>query len=1106
MRNHAILEEKDIEGLCDLPNTYKRGKRYFTEGRVDDFRWDLHEECYKAWVVGSKSYEVKINLYENGTIKGCSCSCPAFQDFTGICKHIVAVLLYMKKKHGSEGERVLSSTQHGLKEQLKDKEVVHRLKVKEPAQTKALPEMEMMKAKNFIHSFSEVYYNKQERYREKELLSVQYELTLHGGFRTNHGSIVTLELKIGPKKLYVVKDIKEFLEAVFEKRSLKFAKHFTYDPLDYDFSIEDRHILETIWKYYQVQEDSSPSSMAYYGSRKRDRRSWTVPGSVFDEVLDLLGDRQVTVETPNGTIHGIDVSSERLPMEFHLEQNDNYEGTYKFTWENEDDFILLDKEYNAALYKETFYKLPTEGREAVHLLSRHFELHGKASLHFEKNELENFTSMVIPQLKQVGDVGISEEIDDLIDMSPLKANLYVDYDEERLRAEVVFHYGEHEFSPFDHESETTEKVVVRDVEQELYLLSLIENIPFKYNGKELYLNDFDEIIDFVFDEIPKLSQDFHLYATSKVKNLMYSPDVQPTVKVETNQELSLLDVSFQMDDLYEDEIDALLKDLLANKKYYRLSNGSFVSLEDQAFQEVKELYEDLDLPSHDLRANTSVPFLKAFQLDHENTSVLKRGKQFKALIEAVDHPEEMDFELPDELQAELRQYQETGFKWIMSLAHYNLGGILADDMGLGKTVQMIAYLLKQKELGVTEPSLIVCPSSLVFNWKKEIERFAPSLNVKVITGTVQERQTLISEEDSDTDVWITSYPLIRRDHDAYDEKVFSSMLLDEAQYVKNDWTKTAKAVKSIRAKYFFALSGTPIENSLDELYSIFDIVLPGLFQHKRAYKEMSQERITKRIRPFVLRRLKKDVLKDLPEKIENVQYTELNEEQKKVYMAQLRLIKDEASDAIKQNAFQENRMKILAGLTRLRQICCHPGMFLENYEGGSGKLERLLDYIEEANANGQRLVIFSQFTTMLAILKDEFDRRGWQYHYLDGSTPSEERLKLADRFNEGEKDFFLISLKAGGTGLNLTGGDTVVLYDSWWNPAVEEQAADRVYRYGQKKVVQVTKLITTGTIEEKIHQLQEQKRELLDQVIQSGETMISSLNKEDIEELLELET
>ncbi len=1090
--NDTLIEEREIEKLCEMPNTFSRGKRYFLEDRVENFHYDEKNHLYKATVTGTEQYDVSIGVTNKGAIDLTECTCPAYFDFPGICKHITAVLLKLKKEGLPLTKTTDINTHHSLIEKKR----------------KRLPEMETRKAKNFIDLFSQVYYNKQERYREKDLLYVQYHLTLHGGFRTNHGSIATLEMKVGPKRLYVVKDIKEFLTSVFEKQTLKFAKHFTYDPLDYEFSHGDKQILQTMWKYYQVQDEADHPSISYYSNyRKKEGRAWTIPGTVFHEILDLLIGQDVQVETPNGQFHSIDVRQEPLPMQFQLRNHDNYEDTYVFNWENEDDFLLLDQDYDSALYKNAFYKLPAEGREVVHLLTSHLELHGHSALHFTKTELETFTSVVLPQLKQVGDVGISEEIDQLIDMSPLKANLMVDYDEERLTAKVEFQYGDLHFSPFDSEDhEKSDKVIARDVEQELYLLSLIENIPFKYNGKELFLNDFDEIIDFVFDEIPKLSEEFHLFATSKVKSLIYSPESIPAVRVETNNELNLLDVSFQMDDLNEDEIDALLKDLLANKKYYQLSNGSFVSLENESFQEVKELYQDLDIPNDDLQANTSVPFLKAFQINQrEHQAVLKRGKQFKSLIDAIDHPEEMDYRLPDSLKADLRQYQETGYKWIMSLAHYNLGGILADDMGLGKTVQMIAYLCKQKENGVTEPALIICPSSLVFNWKKEIERFAPSLTVNVISGSVQERKELLHNQEGKEDVWITSYPLLRRDEEHYEDKVFSTVILDEAQYVKNDWTKTSKAVKRIRSKFSFALSGTPIENSLDELYSIIDLVLPGLFANKRSYKEMSQERITKRIRPFVLRRLKKDVLKDLPEKIENVQYTELNDDQKKLYMAQLRLIKDEASDAIKANAFQQNRMKILAGLTRLRQICCHPGMFLENYEGSSGKLERLLDYLEEAHANGQRLVIFSQFTTMLAILKEELDRRGWDYHYLDGTTPSEERLKLADKFNDGEKDFFLISLKAGGTGLNLTGGDTVVLYDSWWNPAVEEQAADRVYRYGQKKVVQVTKLITTGTIEEKIHMLQEKKRELLDQVIQSGETMISSLNKEDIEELLELD-
>ncbi|MDY0394342.1 DEAD/DEAH box helicase [Virgibacillus halophilus] len=311
-------------------------------------------------------------------------------------------------------------------------------------------------------------------------------------------------------------------------------------------------------------------------------------------------------------------------------------------------------------------------------------------------------------------------------------------------------------------------------------------------------------------------------------------------------------------------------------------------------------------------------------------------------------------------------------------------------------------------------------------------------------------------------------------------------------------------MRQIKAYRRFALSGTPIENSIGELWSIFQVILPGQMPAQKEFRQMAHEKIASLTKPFILRRLKGDVLKELPEKIETVSVSELTKEQKDLYVGYLRKLQQETALSLKENSFQENRMKILAGLTRLRQICCHPSLFIENYEGDSGKLSQLMETVQTAMDNGKRMLIFSQFTSMHEIIASKLQEAGIEYFYLHGQTPSKERVEMSERFNQGEKPVFLISLKAGGTGLNLTGADTVILYDLWWNPAVEDQATGRAHRFGQKNVVQVIRMITDGTIEEKIFELQQKKRALIDKVIQPGETMLSSLSEEDIRELLRI--
>jgi SNF2 family DNA or RNA helicase len=329
--------------------------------------------------------------------------------------------------------------------------------------------------------------------------------------------------------------------------------------------------------------------------------------------------------------------------------------------------------------------------------------------------------------------------------------------------------------------------------------------------------------------------------------------------------------------------------------------------------------------------------------------------------------------------------------------------------------------------------------------------------------------------------------------------------MDEAQYFKNHTTQTAQAVKAIEAGYRFALTGTPVENKLEELWSIFGAVFPELFPSKQAFNELTLEAVAKRVRPFLLRRLKSDVLQELPEKIESIQASELLPEQKQLYVGFLAKLQQETVKHLNEEGFQKNRIRILAGITRLRQLCCHPALFVEGYEGSSAKFEQLLEMIEECQSAGKRLLIFSQFTEMLGLIGRELGYRGMPYFYLDGQTPAAERVALCSRFNNGERDLFLLSLKAGGTGLNLTGADTVILYDLWWNPAVEQQAADRAHRIGQKNVVQVIRLVTQGTVEDKMYELQQKKKNLIDEVIQPGQEALSSLSEQEIREILMIE-
>lgn len=477
--------------------------------------------------------------------------------------------------------------------------------------------------------------------------------------------------------------------------------------------------------------------------------------------------------------------------------------------------------------------------------------------------------------------------------------------------------------------------------------------------------------------------------------------------------------------------------------------------------------------------------------------------------------EENAFEAPASLESIMRPYQLTGFLWLKTLYRNGFGGILADDMGLGKTLQTIAFLLSEyleAKAADNRRALIVTPASLVFNWKNEFSLFAPGLPVRMVTGAAAERREIIRGAQS-RDILITSYELLKRDLEAYEGISFFCQIIDEAQYIKNHNTQAAKAVKTIESGCRFALTGTPIENRLSELWSIFDYLMPGFlygYQRFRAQIELpvvqnqdeaAMERLQKMVRPFILRRLKKDVLTDLPDKLEKCMYASMEGEQQKLYHAhvqRIRMMLDKQSE----EEFRTGKIQILSELTKLRQLCCDPALIYENYESPSAKASLCVDLVKNAVAGGHKVLLFSQFTSMLENLQQKLEEEEISYYVLTGSTPKEQRLALVERFNTDDTNVFCISLKAGGTGLNLTAADIVIHFDPWWNLAVQNQATDRAHRIGQTNVVNVYKLIMKDTIEENIMKLQERKKELAEQVLSGEDLGSGSFTKEELLELL----
>ena len=551
-----------------------------------------------------------------------------------------------------------------------------------------------------------------------------------------------------------------------------------------------------------------------------------------------------------------------------------------------------------------------------------------------------------------------------------------------------------------------------------------------------------------------------------------------------------------------------------------MKNGDFLHMDDDGIRVLASMREQLKLTEKELKSGTVLlPKYRALYVDgcfrEEEAFLLEKNREFRGLIRNMKTIEENDFELPKGLNAELRAYQKLGFGWLKTLCKNGFGGILADDMGLGKTLQVITFLLSEiseAQPGERKRTLIVAPASLVYNWKSEIERFAPELQVCMITGNVEERKEKIYGL-GEQEIAVTSYDLLKRDVEEYREVPFFCEVIDEAQFIKNPLTQGAKAVKQIQAGFHIALTGTPVENRLSELWSIFDYLMPGFLYSYQQFREEIEspivreqdkealERLQKMIRPFVLRRLKKDVLKDLPDKIEKNVFAKLEGEQSELYRARAQRLAMELQGQ-SDDEFRNSRFQVLAEITRLRQLCCDPGLLYEGYHSSSAKVELCMDLIQNALEGGHRILLFSQFTSMLELLEQRMKKEKISCCMLTGATSKEERARLVERFQKEEVPVFCISLKAGGTGLNLTAADIVIHFDPWWNAAVENQATDRAHRIGQKHVVNVYRLIAKDTIEERILKLQEAKKELAEQVLSGDELKNASFTKEELLELL----
>ena len=935
---------------------------------------------------------------------------------------------------------------------------------------------------------------------------------------------LNVEFKLGKDNFYKIKNLKEFYNRVINNESFIYSNKLEFVHNVENFDKDSQKILSFIIKYAKIinyVNNTENTNFRYYG-KKLSESSILLDEEGLDEIFEILKGRKVEIEK-DANVKKVTLIPSNPNIEFYL--NKNTKNELELTHNLEDyNYIIIDgKKYTYIIMDEFIYRAKKNIKNTTFKLLEIYKKNYIDEIKFNTKQLPDFFALIEPKIKDNLVINIDkEEIKEYIP-EELGIKIFLDYNESNyITAELKFCYGDTEFNPID---ENKNLKIARNAIKETECLNQLRKTGFMLDGqnKRFILVSDEAIYNFLTEDIELYMQKFEVMVTDNFKSKkIREPRIGNIgVKIENN----LLVINLENVNYDKNEIKEILQRYALKKKYYRLKDGSFIDLQsNENIEFLNNLESGLGISYEDIENGTiSLPIYRSMYmekiLNNLDKSKIKKEESYVDFIKDTSKEKEnTTLTLPKSLKGDLREYQKNGFQWLQMLEKYELGGILADDMGLGKTIQVITLILKYKEEQKEKlPSIVIAPSSLTLNWKNEIQKFAPTLETIVINGNLEQRKKKI-KDIKEYDLIITSYDLLKRDLELYEKEdiTFKYAIADEAQYIKNSNTQNAKALKSIKAETRYALTGTPIENSLAELWSIFDYIMPGyLFKYKK-FKQLyevpivkdndmySMKKLKMLIEPFILRRTKKEVLTELPEKTITILNNEMEDEQQKIYLSYLAKAKQEAMQEIEINGVEKSHIKILALLTRLRQICCHPSLFLEDYNQDSSKLKQCIEIIKEGIEAGHKILLFSGYTSMFDIIEKELLKEDINYYKLTGKTNVNERVELVEDFNQNENvKVFLISLKAGGTGLNLTGADMVIHYDPWWNISAENQATDRAYRIGQKNNVQVYKLITKNSIEEKIYELQEKKSKLIDNVLNTETTFINKLSKDEIMRLFE---
>lgn len=997
-------------------------------------------------------YDVSIVIEDNKEIVKTICDCKEYRNFQS-CKHIGAVFV-------------------NYYETLFKGSIINVHKITEDILNKFMPdENTLIKKELQVELIINV--------TEKESYYYYYGRTY---------TDFNIKIMIGEDKLYTLGNHATAFKVAYENQEgeVYFGKNFTYIPEKYYLSSNSKTIIES---YLDVCE----------GSYNRN-----IFAKDFKTFLNIIKNTNFIIN--NYKIDGI---KEGFPISSNLIKNNE---SYELDFDLENIEVLIKNDYEYILYKGNLYHLRKLEQELINdLIENKLD-----KLIISKEKVDAFTKGLLKIVRK--NLKIDASVTDITLPKEISTKLYFDLRSSYILVDALFKYDEKEVNYFDKSN-----TILRDIDYETKVINDILKYGFEIDNNKIILKDIEKEVEFLENGLENLATKYEIFTTEKFKGINIKKKTSVTSMFGIGQD-NILSYTFSLGDINSNELVNIFEEIKNKKKYYRLKNGDILNLEDESLKELSDLKDDLELSDAEIIAgHGAILKYRAIYLDSlKNTkyNIIKTDNLFDNFIDKFYKFKDINLTLPKDELKTLRDYQVTGVKWLYTLAKTGFGGILADEMGLGKTIQVIYYIKQMLKDNENNKFLIVVPTSLAYNWDHEFDSFGSNIKRKICVGN-KDKRTKILRNLNDTNVIITTYGLLREDEELYNNLNFNTMVIDEAQNIKNNMAGITKVVKKVNAETKFALTGTPLENSILELWSIFDFIMPGYlasltkFQSKYKIKDFDEDSeilikgLSKQINPFILRRKKQDVVKELPDKLINDIYIELKDEQKKLYVAELERVKEEMEKIIETEGMNKARFLILQLLTELRQICIDPSIVYDNYKDGSNKLEQLESIVNEYIKNNHKILIFSSFKTALNIVKEKLNKAKIKTYMIDGSVPAKDRIEMVDNFNNNDGvKVFLIMLKSGGTGLNLATADVVIHLDLWWNPQAENQATDRAHRIGQKNTVEVIHLITKGTIEEKILELQNKKRILSDKLIDGeirDKNILSELTKEDIKNLLSYE-